>query len=93
MITAKTESGFEIELDENLLNDSELMEDWLAAQENDAGAFFRLALRILGADGKKKLYDHLRKEDGRVPLDEFAFAIGQIMNSFQTGKNSSSSPT
>lgn len=93
MILAKTESGFEIELDEIIFNDAKFMDDAVAADEGDLRAFLRLASKLLDADGKKKLYDHLSKEDGRVPLDEYILAVKQIMNSCAAGKNSSSSPT
>ena len=40
----------------------------------------------------KKLYDHLRTEDGRVPVVALSNALGELMESFRAGKNSSSSP-
>ena len=39
-----------------------------------------------------KLYDHLRTEDGRVPVVALSDALGELMESFRAGKNSSSSP-
>lgn len=52
----------------------------------------RLTLRLLGKEGRKKLYDHLRTPDGRVPVAKVADALGELMNSFTAGKNSASSP-
>lgn len=94
MILAKTNSGFEIELDDSLMDNAELVEDLLSMQqlENDPAALFRAVGRVLGTEGKKKLYDHLRTPDGRVPVAALATALDELLNSFAAGKNSSSSP-
>lgn len=34
-----------------------------------------LTLRLLGKEGRKKLYDHLRTPDGRVPVAKVADAL------------------
>ena len=47
---------------------------------------------LLGKEGKKKLYDHLRDAKGRVPVAAFGAAIGELIRSFSAGKNSASSP-
>ena len=54
--------------------------------------FSRWANWRLGKAGKKKLYDHLRNPEGRVPVSAVATALGELMNSFAAGKNSASSP-
>ena len=86
---AKTESGFEIELDDEAMNDVELVE---AIVEMDSTKLFYVADRLLGKEGKKKLYDHLRDAKGRVPVVAFGAAIGELIRSFSAGKNSASSP-
>lgn len=92
MILAKTNSGFEIELDENALNDQELIDALVGLEDGEFLNLSRVTLRLLGKDGRKKLYDHLRGPNGRVPAEAVAQAIGELMNSFSAGKNSSSSP-
>ncbi len=92
MITAKTQDGFEIELDDNVLNDVELLDALGGMQDGNIFDLGRLAQRLLGSEGKKKLYDYLRGPDGRVPVAAAATALGELMNSFAAGKNSSSSP-
>ena len=47
---------------------------------------------LLGKDGKKRLYDHLRTEDGRVPASAVESAIMELFQSINAGKNSASSP-
>ena len=48
--------------------------------------------KLLGKDGKKRLYDHLRTEDGRVPASAVESAIMELFQSINAGKNSASSP-
>ena len=52
----------------------------------------RLVVKLLGKDGKKRLYDHLRTEDGRVPASAVESAIMELFQSINVGKNSASSP-
>lgn len=92
MITAKTNDGFEIELDEDVLDDQELMDALTGIQDGDILNVSRLTLRLLGKEGRKKLYDHLRTPEGRVPVAKVSEALGELMNSFTAGKNSVSSP-
>ena len=92
MITAKTESGFSIELEDDALEDQELFDAISGMQDGNVFSMSRLTLRLLGKEGRKKLYDHLRTPDGRVPVAKVADALGELMNSFTAGKNSASSP-
>ena len=87
---AKTESGFEIELDDEAMNDVELVA--IVEMNTDGTRLFYVADRLLGKEGKKKLYDHLRDAKGRVPVAAFGAAIGELIRSFSAGKNSASSP-
>ena len=52
----------------------------------------RLVVKLLGKDGKKRLYDHLRTEDGRVPASAVESTIMELFQSINAGKNSASSP-
>ena len=92
MIPAKTADGFEIALDENVLDDAELLDALGGMKDGDVFDMGRLAQRLLGNAGRKKLYDHLRTPEGRVPVAAVATALGELLNSFTTGKNSASSP-
>lgn len=93
MIHAKTGSGFEIELDENVMNNVELLDALCDVQNEDILSLGRVVQLLLGREGKKKLYDHLRTADGRVPVEAVSEAIGELMASAAAGKNSSSSPS
>ena len=89
MITAKTKSGFEIELEESSLDNMELVDTLDEMNEGNPLAISRLVPLLLG---KKKLYDHLRTPEGRVPSTAVEREIIELMISIQPGKNSSSSP-
>ena len=91
MITAKTNDGFEIELDENFLDDAEMIEAMTKLGE-DPSAFFVLRDRMLTPENKKRLYDHLRNEKGIVPMSALDKALNELLTSFKAGKNSASSP-
>lgn len=91
MITAKTADGFTVELDDELLNDSELLEA-MVTMDKDITSLFMLRDRVLSAADKARLYDHLRNRKGIVPADALGEALGQLLASFAAGKNSASSP-
>ena len=92
MITAKTESGFSIELEESTLDNMEVLDALSDLDEGNPLAMSRLVVKLLGKDGKKRLYDHLRTEDGRVPASAVESTIMELFQSINAGKNSAASP-
>lgn len=88
MKKGKTESGFKFEIDEKVLDDMELIDAMAASQGDDPTQISTVVVKIFGADQRKKLYDHVRTEDGRVPITEVANIITEIINSLgEDGKN------
>ena len=92
MITASTKDGFAVELDEEVMNNAELLDAMADVQSSDVLALGRAVRLLIGKENAKKLYDHLRTEDGRVPIEALSNAFGELVGSFSAGKNSSSSP-
>lgn len=94
MITAKTSSGFEVELDENIFRkDTELTEAIVFLDTDESGkCLFTAINHLLGPAGKKRLYDHLRTPEGTVDLKDLAVAFGELLACVKDGKNSASSP-
>lgn len=87
MYIGKTQSGFEFEIAEATLNNMELV-DAIAEAEDNPLALSRVVQLLLGKDGKKKLYDHLRTEEGNVPVDAVSEEITSIMEACgEIGKN------
>lgn len=85
---AKTKSGFECEVNADALNDMEVLDLLCEMQDGNALVMGKLVTKLLGKDGRAALYEHYRKEDGRVPTEDVGNAISEIFNSFAAGKNS-----
>ena len=82
MLKGKTETGFSYEVSDESLNDYELVEV-LAEVDTNPLLLPKLVDKLLGKEQKKKLLDHLRTEDGKVPIDAISAEITDI---FQNGK-------
>ena len=89
MVKCKTRTGFVCELPENVMDNMELL-DVLADDSTNAAFRSSAAVKmILGVEQRKRLYDHLRAEDGRVPVAAVEKALEDIFQSFgKHGKNS-----
>lgn len=88
MIHGKTVSGFEFQLNDNVLDNMELLELMVEVQNGNPAALIPSFRMILGDEQRKALYDHLRTEDGRVPVKAAAEAFAEIVNAAKNkGKN------
>ena len=87
MKTIELKNGLKLEMNENTMDNMELV-DTLAEAEDDPLAVSRMTKLVLGTEGRKKLYDSLRTEDGRVPVAAVSDAIKEIFEAFgEKGKN------
>lgn len=85
----KTRSGFECEVDENVLNDMEIIDLALEADEDEQNQLIiygKLIRKILPDDTKKRLYDHIRDESGRVPPDALLSELTDMFNDINKKK-------
>lgn len=83
----KTKSGFECEVTKGRLDNMELVDALAELDENEL-AVSRVCLLLLGKETRKRLYDHLRTEDGRVPTASLTAELSEIMAALgETGKN------
>ena len=94
MIKGTTESGFASELADSAMDNMELVD---ALGELDEGghpfAMCRVCRLLLGEEQRKRLYDHLRTEEGNVPIKALGTEIMEILRgSGDAGKNSAPSP-
>ena len=78
MKKGKTSTGFEFEIDENKFNNMEFL-DALAESTEDGLAFPKALNFILSKEQKKALYDHVRTEDGRVPVEDIDREVTEMM--------------
>lgn len=87
-----TESGFAFEIDESKLDDMRLI-DLIAEMMDDNVPEFkkvvampRLLTFILGEEQKAALYAKIAAEnDGRVPVEKAAAAVGEILTATDAG--------
>ncbi len=78
MVRGTLKSGFQFEIDAEALDDMEFVEV-LADAEKNGLAFPKLCTMMLGEEQKKRLYDHLRNEKGKVPVKAVQDAIIEMM--------------
>lgn len=71
------ECGFEIDIDENLFDDMELFDAVVELDHGNRTALSVVAEKIL-RDKKAELYDFLRTEDGRVPIQAVSDVVVEI---------------
>lgn len=89
MITGKTANGFAFELDEKALDDMNLIDALAEASTNDPLQFSRVIRLLLGDAQRKRLYDTLKDEAGRVPIERVSQAVSEIFSAAgNVGKNS-----
>lgn len=81
-------NGFKTELEDNVMDNMELVDALAEADDTNPLAVSRIVLLILGKEKRKALYDTLRTEDGRVPVEDVSNAIREIFQAFgDKGKN------
>jgi len=89
MLSGRTKSGFEFEIDPDLLDDMEFID--LLAEASDNGLLLpKILVFILGEEQKKALYEHLRGKNGKVSrakVDETAGEIIEFLNTSDATKN------
>lgn len=74
-----TSTGFNYEFDETLFEDLEFIELLAEADENGM-QFPKFLVRLLGDEQKKKLYDHVRSESGRVSILDVKREVVEMMD-------------
>lgn len=77
MARIKTKTGFEIELDSEILDDMETFEILVDIDKGEMKRLPDLLKRTLSEDQKKALYEHCRV-DGRVKLSSVLNEMSQI---------------
>lgn len=85
MISGTTRTGFTYEINEEVLDDIELFDMLSDMLDDDINSLHigKVITKLLGKDGRKKMYDHLRTEDGRVPASAIANEVMDIFSSFK----------
>ncbi|MDG4868757.1 hypothetical protein [Streptomyces sp. P17] len=79
-IKGKTQSGFAYEIEEARLNNYELLET-IGELEDNPMVISKMVIMLLGKEQTNKLKDHLRDEEGLVPVDKMTEEITEIFQS------------
>lgn len=88
MRTGTLENGFNFAIDEEAMDDMELLDAMAEAEEGDALKASKVMLKVLGKEQRDRLYEHLRNESGRVPVEAAMTALADILNAAgEEGKN------
>lgn len=95
------DDGFSVNVVFNEYGDMELLEDLIELESGDAQqsvpAMLRIFKKLLPTGEKKRLWDHLRDQNGAVPIPKATDALREIFEKMQGTdadgkKKSSSSP-
>lgn len=73
-----TSSGFETEIKETTLDNMEFVDALAELNENEL-AISKVIVMLLGKENKKRLYDHIRRDDGTVPVEKATAEISEIL--------------
>jgi len=79
----ETDSGFVCDIDPDCMDDMEVLELVVRIDKGDTTAYPEYAEKILGEDGKRRLYDHLRGSTGRVPVSATMDELSDIISKFR----------
>lgn len=84
-----TKSGFTCNIDTEALNDWELHEILIDGGELVDSRFVRAVMRkCMSEKDVKRLKDHVRTKDGRIPADALVREVMGILNQIKQEKNS-----
>lgn len=85
----KFDEGLELEIDEMVLDDMEMLDAIVETQDSNPLKISVVVRKLLGDKQRKRLYDYLREDNGRVPTTKVAEAVTKIFNALgEEGKNS-----
>lgn len=79
VITGKTKTNFEYNIDKKILNDYELLEEIDNLGKNPV-VIIKLLRRLLQEEQLEKLKEHIRNEEGMVPIDKMEKELEDIFN-------------
>ena len=79
VVKGKTKTGFEFELDTELIDDYEVLEMYEDIKETGLGVR-KLLTRLIGEDGYNRLKEHCRKKDGTISAKRIGHEMNDIMS-------------
>ena len=79
VVKGKTKTGFEFELDNELIDDYEVLEMYEDITETGLGVR-KLLIKLIGEDGYNRLKEHCRKKDGTISAKRIGHEMNDIMS-------------
>lgn len=86
MKRGKTSTGFTFALADDVFDDMELLESLVEIDAGNVSTLPDVVTRILGAEQKKKLYDHCRGENGKVAVSRISQELGEMFQQSDKAK-------
>ena len=83
----KTKTDFEWEVNPERLDSWDVLEQLSEMSDGNLLVAPKFLNSVLGPEGKKRLIEHCREEDGRVPTQKVLDEIFDIFNQVKEGKN------
>lgn len=80
MVKGTTSTGFNFEIDPDVVKDMEVIE-LIADVAEDGSKMPKMLVAILGKDQKTSLYNHVRNDAGRVLFDDVNKEMEEIFES------------
>ena len=87
MLRGITSSGFEFEIEEEILDDYDFLELLCQIDEGKTALTCRMVDRLLGSEQKERLKKHIRESLGRVSAKRLMAEVGEIFSATKEGKN------
>lgn len=75
-----TSTGFECDIDPIVMDDMEVLDLVVRIDKTDPLAYPPFLDKIMGAENKAALYNHVREADGRVPMGKISEEIAEILD-------------
>ena len=75
----RTKDEFEVEVYDNAFDNMEAVDALVEMDEGNPLAISRISSLLFSKTEKKKVYDHLRNEEGRVTLASFIPFVTEVM--------------
>lgn len=88
MIEGKTKSGFTYSIEDDNV-DQEFLDALSEAEDGDSLKVSKALRLLLGEDQRKRLYDYLRNDKGKVPIKDVMEAFSDILANDGTGAKNS----
>lgn len=76
----ETSSGFSVQVNENAADDLEFLDIICEIDDGNVRAYRKLMNKLLTEQDQKRMFDHIRTEDGRVPISSIDRELTEIVS-------------